>query len=149
MSDYRTKRKMNKMRMKASDSRSRLFYILRGVFISLLITVPVIFAIAGASYITDFPEEYISPVVFTLIILSVFLSAFFSSAWQKNCGWSNGTIVGGIYMVLIVILRSFLERRVCMDKDSITMILFGLLLGSLSGYAGLKFIKIIEARKNR
>ncbi|MBE7065097.1 MAG: TIGR04086 family membrane protein [Ruminococcaceae bacterium] len=142
MSDYKTKIKLNRMRREASQSRSRGFYIIRGVLISLCITIPVIFATAGASYITEFPEEYISPIVFTSIILSIFLSSFLSSAWQKNCGWSNGTLIGGIYMFCIVILRSILENRICIDKDSITMLLFGMLLGSLSGYAGLKFIRI-------
>ena len=148
MSDYRTKRKLNKMRRDASDSRTRLFYILRGVLVSLSITIPVIFAISGASYITDFPEEYISPIAFASMMLSVFLSAFISSAWQKNCGWSNGTLIGGIYMFCTVVLRSILESRICIDKDSITIILFGLLIGSLAGYAGFKFMKISNAKKN-
>ena len=81
MSDYKTKRRLTKLRHNASDSRSRLFYILRGVAISVIITIPVIFAVAGASYITDFPEEYISPISFAAMMLSVFLSAFISSAW--------------------------------------------------------------------
>jgi len=149
MSDYKTKKKLNSMRRHASDSRSRGFYILRGVLISLLITIPIIFATAGVAYITDFPEEYVSPIVFSSIILSVFLSAFLSSAWQKNCGWSNGTLIGGIYMLCIIVLRSVLEGRVCLDKDSITLLLFGMLLGSLSGYAGLKFMQVSSGRKNR
>lgn len=144
MSDYKTKIKLNKMRRKASDSHTRFFYIMRGVLISLLITVPVILITAGASYLTEFPEEYISPIAFASMILSVFLAAFLSSAWQKNCGWSNGTLIGAIYMLCIVVLKSFLEGRVCIDKDSITMLLFGMLIGSLSGYAGLKFVKISE-----
>lgn len=149
MLDYKTKRRLDKMRRKASDSRSRLFYILRGVAISVAITIPVIFAVAGASYITDFPEEYISPISFAAMMLSVFLSAFISSAWQKNCGWSNGTLIGGIYMLCIVALRSILEERVCFDKDSVTIILFGLLIGSLSGYAGFKFMKVTKSNRNR
>ncbi|MBQ8165192.1 MAG: TIGR04086 family membrane protein [Clostridia bacterium] len=149
MSDFRTKRKIKKMRMAASDSRSRLFYLIRGVVISLIITLPVILATAGAAYLTDFPEEYISPVAFAAIILSIVLSAFFSSAWQKNCGWSNGTLIGGIYMLFIIVLKSCLEDRICADKDSLTMLLFGILLGSLSGYAGVKFMKISSGKKSR
>lgn len=149
MSDYKTKRKLSKMRRNASDSRSRPFYILRGVIVSLAITIPIIFVVAGASYMTDFPEEYISPIAFASMMLSVFLSAFISSAWQKNCGWSNGTLIGGIYMLCIVVLRSVLEERVCIDKDSLMIILLGLLVGSLSGYAGLKFIKILNDKRSK
>ena len=52
-------------------------------------------------------------------------------------------------MLCIVVLRSILEERICVDKDSITIILFGLLIGSLSGYAGFKFMKVSTAKKNR
>ena len=147
MSDFKTRIKLSRMRRNASDSHTRLFYIMRGVLISLVITIPVILITSGASYLTEFPEEYISPIAFTSMILSVFLASFLSSAWQKNCGWSNGTLIGGIYMLMIVVLRSFFEGRVCIDKDSITMLLFGMLIGSLSGYAGLKFVTLSRNKK--
>lgn len=133
--------------MKASDAHSRLFYILRGIAIAVIITVPLMFAIAVAVNITDFPEEYISPAVLVTVVLAIVLSSFFSSAWQKNCGWSNGSITGFIYMVCILTVRFVAEGRITFDKDSITLLLLGILLGSVSGYAGIKFMKAVNHKE--
>ncbi len=132
--------------MKASESHSRFFYILRGILVALLMTVPMVLLIAGAANMTEFPEECISPAVFVSVMLVIVLSSFISSAWQKNCGWSNGTITGLVYMVCILVVRFVMEERIVFDKDSITLLLLGILLGSVSGYAGLKFTQISTKR---
>ena len=148
MSDYRPKKKMRQMRMKAADAHCRLYYILRGILISAIITIPTMFAIAVTVNITDFPEEYVSPAVTVAVVLAIVLSSFFSSAWQKNCGWSNGSITGTIYACCILIIRFTLEGEINFNKDSITLLLVSALIGSVSGYVGICFAKALNKSRS-
>lgn len=119
------------------DSHSRLYYFIKGIIISFLISIPLFIIISYAIYITDFPEEYLPPALLSTILISIVVSSFYSTAAAKAKGWFNGTLIGFSYMLVLVILRWFLEGHVSFNKDIITMLLSGLLIGSVCGIAGL------------
>ena len=54
------------------------------------------------------------------------------------------------YMLVITVIRWVLESRVYIDKDIVTLLLSGVLLGTLSGMLGLSLGKRIrEAKRKR
>lgn len=129
--------------------RSRLFYLLTAIGISVLITIPMFFILALALKITSFPEEYLSPALLITAGASITIASFYSTASSSTKGWLNGSIVGFIYMLAIVIVKWCYEGSVSINKDIITMLLTGLLMGSIFGMAGLNASSIVAKYKNR
>lgn len=119
------------------QEHSRFYYVLKGIVTSLLITVPIFLLLSLAITLTEFPEEYLSPAVFATVILSIVISGFLSTAHAADKGWFNGCIVGFLYMMIAVIIRWKLEGAISFNKDILTMLLTGVLIGSISGMAGL------------
>lgn len=119
------------------DSHSRSYYLFKGLIISVLTSLPLFFIISLAVSITDFPEEYMPPALFSTILISIVISSFYSTAAAKAKGWFNGTLIGLIYMFIVVVIRWILESRISLNKDILTMLLCGLLIGSVCGIAGL------------
>lgn len=129
---------------------SRWFYLVLGVISSFVLTIPIFLILSVTVALTDFPEEYIPPAVFATMILAIVVSAFLATAGSKNSGWFNGTLVGFIYSCIISILRWFLESRFYFDKDIITIILCGTLIGTIGGIAGINLtIKLRKFRSNK
>ncbi len=116
---------------------SRFYYILKGTVTAILITVPIFLLLSVAITLTEFPEEYLSPAVFATVIVSIVVSAFVSTASAKDRGWFNGTLVGLIYMAIAVLLRWWFEGGISFNIDILTTLLTGMLIGSISGMAGL------------
>ena len=137
-----------------SDRRGgqRLKSLLRGIFSSFLITVPIAVILSVAMAVTDFPEEYMSPAVLITVALSIILSGIITTAPEENLGWVGGSLAGLFYMLVITVVRWCLESRVYLDKDIVTLLLCGALLGTISGMAGLSLgqrIRGIKRRKRR
>ncbi len=128
---------VRRYRRSVLGGHTRWYYLVCGVLTSFVFTIPVFLILSLAVSLTDFPEQFIPPAVFATMILSVVASAFMATAGSKNSGWFNGTFVGLIYAFIITIVRWILESRIYVDKDILTLILCGALLGSIGGIAGI------------
>ena len=115
----------------------RQYYLIKGFLLSLCISVPLFFILSFAMRITDFPEEYMPPALLTVVLSSIVIASFYATASAKASGWFNGTLVGFFYMLILVIVRWILEKHISFNKDVLTMLLSGLLIGSICGMAGL------------
>lgn len=131
------------------EDRSRLFYLLSGILMSIVITVPMFFLLAFATRITSFPEEYLSPALLITAAVSITIASFYSTAASSTKGWFNGCIVGFVYMFLVVVIKWFYEGGISINKDVITMILIGILMGSVFGMAGLNASTLVSKYKNK
>lgn len=127
----------------------RYYYLIKGFMISVMISVPIFFIIGLAMKITDFPEEYMPPALLAAIIVSIVVAAFYATASAKSNGWFNGTLIGFVYMMVLIIIRWTLEGGISFNKDILTMLLTGLLIGSICGMAGLNLGDKIRNFKNR
>ena len=127
-----------------SNFRNRIKNLVKGSLFSVFLVIPIGIILSIAMCTTDFPEEYLSPLVFTTVILCVVLAGIMTTAPADNLGWVGGTISGLFFMAVIMVLRWILEGRVYMDKDIITLLLCGALLGSISGMAGLSLGKKVR-----
>lgn len=127
----------------------RYYYLIKGILISIIISVPLFFIIALAVHITDFPEEYMPPALLTSVLAGIITASFYSTAAAKSSGWFNGTLVGFIYMLILVIIRWFAEGGISFNKDIFTMLLAGLLIGSICGMAGLNLSEYIRRMRGK
>lgn len=119
------------------EPHNRFYYLIKGFFLSLIISVPIFFIIAYAMKSTNFPEKYMPPALLSTILISIVISSFYATASAKATGWFNGTLVGFFYMFLLVIIRWCIEKHISFNKEILTMLLAGLLIGSVCGIAGL------------
>ena len=141
--------KLKKYRRYVVGGRSRWFYLICGILSSFIITIPIFLILSLTVSLTDFPEEYISPAIFATMVIAVIGAAFFSTANSKNSGWFNGTLVGFFYALAISVLRWILESRFYVDKDILTILLCGLLLGTIGGMAGINLTNRVKNFKAR
>ena len=135
-------KKYREIRGKYVGGRSRWFYLFRGVFCSVLITVPCILILSIILLFTDFSEEYISAPV----LVSVPLSSFLSTLGSKNSGWINGTLTALIYALAVFVVRSVIIGGVYIDLSSLIMIFGFAFIGTIGGIAGILLTEIIGKR---
>lgn len=128
---------MRKTRGKYVGGRSRWYYLFRGLLCSVLITVPCILIISLVMTVSDFPEEYLDPIVLVAMPLCIVLSAFLSTLGSKNSGWFNGTLTGLLYAVIILAVKYMLEACFYIDKDLLITLLGCAFVGSIGGMAGM------------
>lgn len=127
-----------------NNLRNRVKVLARGSLFSIFLTVPVAIILSIAMCTTDFPEEYLSPAVLVTVVLSIVLAGIMTTAPADNMGWVGGSVAGLFYMAVIMVIRWCLEGRVYIDKDIITLLLCGALLGTISGMAGLSLGKRVR-----
>ncbi len=131
------------------DNHNRMYYLLKGFLISILISVPLFFIISLAIHITDFPEELMPPALLSTILISIVAASFYSTLTAKSKGWFNGSLIGLLYALILVTIRWYLENNIYISKDIITTLLSGLLIGSICGIAGLNIgEKIRKTRRS-
>ena len=139
--------KMRRLRGKYVGGRSRWFYLLRGVLCSVLITAPCIVILSFLMMLSDFSEEYLSPIVLVAMPLCIVFSSFLSTLGSKNSGWFNGTITGSLYGILVLIVRFMLEGGIYIDKDCLLTLLGCALIGSIGGMAGILIGKRFDGKR--
>lgn len=127
-----------------SNLRNRIKVLVRGSLFSLFLTIPIGLILSVAMCTTDFPEEYMSPAVLITVVVSIILAGIMTTAPADNLGWVGGSIAGLFYMAVIMVIRWCLEGRIYIDKDIITLLLCGALLGTISGMAGLSLGKKVR-----
>jgi putative membrane protein (TIGR04086 family) len=139
-------KKYREVRGKYVGGKSRWFYLFRGVFCSVLITVPCILILSIILMFTNFSEKYISAPVLVSVPLCVVFSSFLSTLGSKNTGWINGTLTALIYAFVVFVVRSVIIGGVIFDLSSVIMLLGFVFIGTIGGIAGILLTEIIGKR---
>jgi putative membrane protein (TIGR04086 family) len=123
-----------------------LVSIIKGIVISFLITIPFFAAFSLALTCTDFPEKYISSSVIITTVISIIVAGSTATSRINKRGWINGAAVGTIYMLILYILSSISFRDFSITRHSATMLIIGIVSGSIGGIIGVNF-KYNRSRK--
>ncbi len=135
-----------RLRSKYMGGRSRWYYLFRGIFSSVLITVPCIVILSLIMMYSDFTDEYISTPVLISVPLCVVFSSFLSTLGSKNSGWINGTITGALYAAVVYVVRSVLVGGLYIDFSTVLLFIGFALIGSIGGIAGILVTQILGKR---
>ena len=111
--------------------------IVKTVIMAFLITVILMGLLALAICYTPVSEEIITPGVYILNYLSVFMAGLFAAAKAKRKGFITGGISGGIYMALVYLLGFVLFGGITFTKQVAMSILYCLLTGMAGGIVGI------------
>ena len=106
--------------------------IVKGVGISLLLTVILLIIFSLILTYTNISENTINPVIMIITALSILIGSSLSNTKIKK----NGGIIGGIYILLLYIVSSLLNWKFSVNIQSILMIVIGIVFGILGGIIG-------------
>ena len=110
--------------------------IIKGVGIAFLSTIMLLIIFASVLTYTDLSEQMINPVIIIITAISILIGSSIGNSKIKKNGLLNGALIGGIYILLIYLISSILNRKFGLEMQSIIMIVIGMLFGILGGIVG-------------
>lgn len=116
------------------QTKTRKFLtILKGAFFAVSISLMGILLFAFIIKFTNLNEKWILPINQVIKIVSIFLGVFLSFAKRDENGFLKGVSIGLIYTFLAYTVFSILARQFSFTMSTIIDMLFGGLIGGISG----------------
>lgn len=110
--------------------------LIKGVGISLIVTLVLLLIFATILTYTETGEETINPVIIIITAISILIGSSIENIKIKKNGLINGGIIGGIYMLTIYLISSILNWNFSLNFQSILMIIIGMIFGIFGGILG-------------
>lgn len=132
LSDITSKKKIEDI-----SKEKNIIKILKGVMISIVISILLLTIYAVILTYTSTSESTIKPVVIIITGISLLIGSFISSMKLKKQGMTNGGIVGLIYILSIYIISSIWLSNFSLDLESIIMIIVSIITGMIGGIIGI------------
>ena len=110
--------------------------IIKGVGISLLITLISLLIFSIILTYTNIGEKTISPVIMVITAISILIGSSIENTKIKKNGLINGGIIGGIYILILYAILSILNWNFSLNIQSIIMIIKAIIFGTLGGIIG-------------
>ncbi len=133
---------MNKVIENANiDKDSNLFVILKGLALSMLITLISIFFFALILTYTNFPEKNIAPVIIGITAFTILICTSISTLKLHKNGMINGGIIGFTYIIVLYLLSSILSVGFSLNLNAVIMMILGTIAGMIGGIVGVNIGK--------
>ncbi len=111
--------------------------LIKGVGISLILTLVCLLVFSAVLTYTDISEIYVEPVIMVITGLSILIGSFIGNIKIKRNGMLNGGLVGIIYLLILYFISSLLNWKFGLDFQSIVMIIVGCICGIAGGIFGI------------
>ena len=118
------------------ERKGKIILIGKGVSLGYLFMLLEIFIYSIVLAYTSVPESSIGTCVFVFSLLSVFISSSLVCIKIKENGMKNGGILGFFYIMLVYLFGSILTGNFTLTSQTITTIIFNILLGMIGGIVG-------------
>lgn len=132
---------LGKLNTRENLKKSNYIYILRGIIVSVLITMLGLLIFSIILTKTNTSEVTIFPVVVVITAISILIGSFIASGKIKNKGIVNGAIVGGCYMLVIYLLSSIMGNSFSLNVQSFVTIIAAIMAGIIGGILGVNLRK--------
>ena len=110
--------------------------ILKGIVISLVATLLLLFIFAVILTYTGVSENMTPAVIIVVTAISLLIGSSIANKKIKKNGIINGGIIGGIYLTTLYITSSAVSGSFSLGVKSIIMIIIGILFGIIGGIIG-------------
>lgn len=127
---------MNKTIEKENIKCNNIFKILKGIILSVLITLLGLLILAIVITYTNVSESIIPIAVTIITAISILIGSFFSTINIQKNGLLNGFAVGFTYIVTIYVISSITSTGFTLTNTSFIMIISAILAGMLGGIIG-------------
>ncbi|KYO63973.1 TIGR04086 family membrane protein [Thermovenabulum gondwanense] len=124
--------------MKITVKRSPLLdtrKVLSGILLAFLLTIIFLLLFSVIIYFSSIAEEFISKLAVIVMALSIAVSSFITSRGIESKGWLNGGLIGLLYTAAIIIIKILFYKE-DITASSLFDVLFGFLIGAISGAIG-------------
>lgn len=111
--------------------------IIKGVIISLITTLVLLFIFSIVLTYTNVSENLITPVIIVVTAISIFIGSTIANMKIKRNGLVNGALIGGIYLISLYILSGIINNNFSISVQSIIMITAGMVCGMFGGILGI------------
>lgn len=111
--------------------------LVKTIATAFLITVILMAILALCICYTPLPEEMITPCVYILNYLSVFLAGLITATKTKTKGFISGGLAGCGYMLLVYLLGFVLFGGIDFSKTVLLTVLYCTLVGMTGGIVGI------------
>ena len=119
------------------ESLSRNFFnIIKGVIISIIFTLILLFVFSIILTYTSISEAFITPVIIVVTAISIFIGSSIGNIKMKKNGLLNGALIGGIYLLSIYLLSGIINQNFSLTSQSIIIIVSGIICGMFGGIIG-------------
>ena len=113
--------------------------VIKGTALGYIFLV-IAFAILAVIYTyTAFPAGMLSPFTQGITALSIILCGILSARNVHGFGWLHGMAAGLVYSVIRLAVGALAVNGFRFDKNVLSMLLLGLLLGAAGGIIGINF----------
>ncbi len=112
---------------------------LKGISISLFLSLSMIFVLSILVSNTKFSESLIKPATMIITFISIFCRAYSVSKTKKEKGIVNGITMGIIYVGILYLISVILNYGFYLTLSSIIMIVIGMIGGLIGGVIGVNF----------
>lgn len=110
--------------------------IIKGIFLSILITMVMLLILSALLCYTNISENLINPCIIFISTFSVLIGSFILMKNIKEKGLIYGMLLGIIYMLIIYLISSFISMDFSLGIGSIIMIILGIISGAVGGIIG-------------
>ena len=122
---------------KVVDNTNRNYMtILKGVLISFILTLVLVFIFALILTYSNLQESAIFPAILLITAISILIGSSISTIKLKKNGILNGGIIGLIYILLLYLISSIVGTGFALNLNSILIMLAGIAGGMLGGIVG-------------
>lgn len=125
--------KMKAKTLKTEKSGKILKPIIKGVLISLFVSLILILFFAFLLRFTNIPENVISPVNQVIKGISIFLGVLFGMKKVKENGIFNGFLIGFFFTIIAFLVFSLLDGQFVFNKTLLNDLIFGSIIGAICG----------------
>lgn len=116
-----------------TTKKSGFLQILKGAIFAVSISLVGILLFALLIKFTNLNEKWILPINQVIKIVSIFFGIMLAFDKGTNKGFLKGMLIGFIYTVLAYVVFSILARQFSFTLNSITDMIFGAIIGGISG----------------
>ena len=124
--------------MENFEKSNVLVNITKGVIISVLATLVLLFIFSCLLVYTNISESLMQPVVIIITGVSILIGSSIGNIKAKKNGMLNGAIIAGIYILLLYLISSAVNGgNFSINMQSLIMMGVGLLGGVIGGIIGI------------
>lgn len=120
----------------SNNFSSNVKNIMKGMFISFLITVVMLFVVSIFLCYTNMKENLIEPCIIFTSSFSILIGSFSIMKNVKQRGLVFGMALGTIYMLMIYLISSFISMDFSLGFGTIIMMVLGMISGAIGGIIG-------------
>lgn len=115
---------------------SNLNYIIKGIVSAIAFTLITLLIFAAILSYTNVPESTIFPVIIVVSALSILIGSSISTIKIKKHGLLNGSVIGGVYILVLYLISSVINTGFAVNSNTIIMMIASVLAGIVGGVVG-------------